>query len=70
MIANIGNNAMSKASENPSKFSSMNDWFLALPPERQAILREDKWMLAEAAFAAGREQSVREAEKSSEPSNI
>jgi hypothetical protein len=41
-------------SPNPS---AMNDWFLSLPPERQAILREDKWMLAEAAFAAGRDSA-------------
>lgn len=29
-----------------------NAWFNALPPERQAVLREDKWMLANAAFEA------------------
>lgn len=32
---------------------SLNQWFLSLPEERQAILRDDKWMLAEAAFAEG-----------------
>lgn len=32
---------------------SANPWFLALPAGRQAVLREDKWMLADAAFAAG-----------------
>jgi hypothetical protein len=32
---------------------SFNGWFLSLPAERQAILREDRWMLAEAAFNAG-----------------
>lgn len=30
-----------------------NDWFLSLPKERQAVLREDKWLLADAAFHAG-----------------
>jgi hypothetical protein len=42
----------------PPSSTAMNDWFLTLPPERQAILREDKWMLAEAAFAAGREDAM------------
>jgi hypothetical protein len=50
---------MSTSSETFINPSALNDWFLSLPPERQAILREDKWMLAEAAFAAGREQAVR-----------
>lgn len=31
----------------------LNTWFLSLEPPRQAVLREDKWMLAEAAFRAG-----------------
>ena len=35
-------------------FESLNQWLLSLPAERKAILQEDKWMLAEAAFAAGR----------------
>lgn len=30
-----------------------NTWFSGLPAERQKILREDKWMLANAAFEAG-----------------
>lgn len=34
-------------------YTSMNEWFLALPTERQAVLTQDKWMLAEAAFDAG-----------------
>lgn len=36
------------------KFSTLISWFESLPVERQAILRNDKWMLAEAAFAAAR----------------
>lgn len=32
---------------------SLNEWFLSLEPGRQAVLREDKWMLANAAFEAG-----------------
>ena len=34
--------------------SELNDWFLSLPEARQAVLRDDKWFLAEAAFAAGK----------------
>jgi hypothetical protein len=33
----------------------VNKWFLSLPPERQAMLREDKWMLANAAAQAATE---------------
>jgi|GEM_PF-3727341 len=32
-----------------------NSWFLALPEGRQAVLRENQWMLADAAYQAGRE---------------
>lgn len=32
---------------------TLNDWFLSLPEDRQAVLRDDKWMLARAAFCAG-----------------
>lgn len=32
---------------------TMNGWFLALEPGRQAVLREDRWMLANNAFDAG-----------------
>jgi hypothetical protein len=35
--------------------SAMNDWFLSLPKGRQDILKDDKWMLAGAAFQAGME---------------
>lgn len=34
--------------------SKFNQWFLNLPEGRQAVLREDKWMLANAAYEAGR----------------
>lgn len=37
------------------KWSCLNAWFLSLEPGRQAVLREDKWMLAGAAFDAGRQ---------------
>jgi len=33
--------------------SALNDWFLSLPKGRQDILKDDKWMLAEAAFRHG-----------------
>lgn len=34
---------------------SLNEWLCALPEGRQAVLREDKWMLADNAFGAGQE---------------
>ena len=34
-------------------FETMNEWFLNLPEPRQHILKDDKWMLATAAFEAG-----------------
>lgn len=34
---------------------TFNQWFCSLPEQRQEILRDDKWMLAQAAFDAGRE---------------
>lgn len=36
---------------------TFNEWFIKLHPERQDILRNDKWMLAEAAFHAGYESA-------------
>jgi hypothetical protein len=41
----------------PNK-AELNDWFLSLPEGRQKVLVEDKWMLAEAAFEAGRNHST------------
>jgi len=35
-------------------FSCCNTWFESLPEGRKAVLRDDKWMLAHAAFEAGR----------------
>lgn len=32
---------------------TFNEWFLSLPDGEQAILKQDKWMLADAAFRAG-----------------
>lgn len=43
--------------------SDLNDWFLSLPHGRQMILREDKWMLANAAFEAGRDTRPAQAEQ-------
>lgn len=34
-------------------YADVNDWFLTLEPGRQKVLREDKWMLAGAAYKAG-----------------
>ncbi|MFV1944031.1 hypothetical protein VPH49_24855 [Pseudomonas luteola] len=39
-------------SEQP-KLPTLNEWFLSLEEGRQAVLREDKWMLAENAYQAG-----------------
>lgn len=36
--------------------SEFNDWFCSLPEGRQAVLRDDKWRLADNAFQAGFEQ--------------
>jgi hypothetical protein len=43
--------------------TSLNDWFLSLPKGRQDILKDDKWMLAEAAFRAGIELGKRTVEE-------
>jgi hypothetical protein len=37
-----------------AKQSEIHDWFWSLPKWRQAVLLEDKWMLAGAAFLAGK----------------
>ena len=37
-----------------AKQAELNDWFLSLPEGRRAVLLEDKWMLAGAAFFAGK----------------
>jgi hypothetical protein len=34
-------------------FPDVESWFMSLFPGRQAVLRDDKWMLASAAFRAG-----------------
>ena len=37
-----------------AKQAEINDWFLSLPAGRQAVLLENKWTLAGAAFLAGK----------------
>jgi hypothetical protein len=46
---------MSKEASNETSTTafSLNQWFLSLPTEEQKAIREDKWQLAERAFAAG-----------------
>lgn len=39
-----------------------NEWFISLPEGRQAVLREEKWMLADNAFQAGLAQGQAEIE--------
>jgi hypothetical protein len=56
--------------EDSGIFESFNQWLLSLPRERTAILREDKWMLAEAAFAAGRAVGRQETDRLIEYSYI
>lgn len=46
--------AAAPALEAPSH-QCCNLWFLSLPEGRQAVLRENQWMLADAAYQAGRE---------------
>lgn len=43
-----------KESAVPQGFATLNEWFLSLPEQRQVQLRDDKWMLANAAFMANR----------------
>lgn len=45
---------------------NFNEWFVNLERGRQKALREDKWILADAAWAAAKEQGFREAEKMGE----
>ncbi len=35
-------------------FKDSTEWFMSLSPEEQAVVREDKWMLAERAFQASK----------------
>jgi len=37
-----------------------NRWFIGLEKGKQEVLLEDKWMLANAAFLAGKEQASKE----------
>lgn len=39
------------------KHKTFNGWFLNLPKEEQAVIREDKWLLAGRAFQAGKAAS-------------
>ncbi len=39
------------------KHKTFNEWFLSLPEGEQAVIREDKWRLADNAFQAGKEAS-------------
>lgn len=47
-------NSLGASNEPPAVPQSLNEWFCALPAGRQAILASDKWMLAEAAYQAGK----------------
>ena len=44
----------------PSAGPTLNEWFLSLEDGRQAVLRDDKWMLADNAFEAGKAISSEE----------
>lgn len=41
---------------------TFNEWFCSLPEQRQAILRDDKWMLAQAAYKAGERDGRKQVE--------
>lgn len=43
-----------KTDTDSAAFACCNTWFESLPEGRKAVLRDDKWMLAHAAFQAGR----------------
>ena len=45
---------------------SMMDWFMSLAEGEQAVIREDKWMLANRAFKAGQETNIPHDEWSTE----
>lgn len=45
---------LNKAYGKISSASNVNDWFCTLEAGRQSVLRDDKWMLAGAAFDAGK----------------
>lgn len=38
-------------------YSEFNDWWLSLDPEHRKVLMEDKWRLADNAYAAGQQNS-------------
>lgn len=40
----------------------VNAWFCSLPQERQKVLRDDKWLFANAAFKAGAGDDIQVAE--------
>lgn len=44
-----------------SKRKTFNEWFLSLEEGRQEVLRDDKWMLAAAAFEFARDEALEEA---------
>lgn len=44
---------LSAATATAKQPTNVNDWFLSQERDRQDVLREDKWMLASAAFDAG-----------------
>jgi hypothetical protein len=43
--------------------NAFDAWFESLPEGRKAVLREDKWLLAEAAFEAGRQMAMEQVEQ-------
>lgn len=55
-----------KAEQQAVPEANLNDWFLSLPEGRQAVLRQDKWSLAHAAFEAGRLAAAPQAEQRAE----
>jgi len=58
-----------KASESKVRIG-FNEWFCSLPEGRQAILREDKWMLASTSYDAGIESQQAEIDRLKEENKM
>lgn len=62
--------ALPAQSWDDAKQAELNDWFLSLPEGRQRVLVQDKWMLAAAAFDAGKAEPPTEPEAAPSASEV
>lgn len=51
-------------------YNTLDEWFLSLPEGRQKVLRENKWMLAGAAYEAGKLTKVPEDQTQLTPEDV